>query len=227
MADRKPIPKKMRFEVFKRDGFTCQYCGAKPPDVVLHVDHIVPVADGGGNEMDNLVTACQECNLGKGARLLDDDAVAHAVRARKEEYEERKEQLLEMYEWNLELIRLADEEIDALNDVIEQLTGYIMDDNAERKARNLIKSFGFAEVMASARIAFSKYRSGTDGEWNQAFRKIGGICYNRANPRCTLCVEGDGDNDGVVCKPHGGALMGIESAKACVFYKPWFGGDAE
>ena len=40
MAERKPIGKKMRFEVFKRDKFTCQYCGRKAPDVILEVDHI-------------------------------------------------------------------------------------------------------------------------------------------------------------------------------------------
>lgn len=67
---RKPISSKARFEVFKRDKFTCQYCGAHPPAVVLHVDHIHPVAEGGTNDEDNLVTACENCNLGKGARLL-------------------------------------------------------------------------------------------------------------------------------------------------------------
>lgn len=41
---REPVGKKLRFEVFKRDKFTCQYCGAKAPDVVLHVDHIQAVA---------------------------------------------------------------------------------------------------------------------------------------------------------------------------------------
>ena len=64
------ISKKLRFEVFKRDGFVCQYCGSHPPKVVLHVDHIVAVAEGGGNNSDNLVTSCQPCNLGKGARSL-------------------------------------------------------------------------------------------------------------------------------------------------------------
>ena len=64
---RKAISKKTRFEVFKRDGFTCQYCGAHPPQAILHVDHIVPVAEGGGNEDTNLVTACDHCNLGKAA----------------------------------------------------------------------------------------------------------------------------------------------------------------
>ena len=42
-AVRKAISKKLRFEVFKRDSFTCQYCGKSAPDVILHVDHILPV----------------------------------------------------------------------------------------------------------------------------------------------------------------------------------------
>ena len=59
---RKGISKKTRFDVFKRDLFACQYCGAHPPGVLLHVDHIVAVASGGTNDKDNLVTACQPCN---------------------------------------------------------------------------------------------------------------------------------------------------------------------
>ena len=43
MAKRKGISKKTRFDVFKRDSFTCQYCGKSAPDVVLQVDHINPV----------------------------------------------------------------------------------------------------------------------------------------------------------------------------------------
>ena len=48
---RKPLSKKIRFEVFKRDKFTCQYCGRMSPDVILEVDHIEPVAEGGDNEI--------------------------------------------------------------------------------------------------------------------------------------------------------------------------------
>ena len=65
-----PIGKTLRFEVFKRDRFTCQYCGATPPDAVLEVDHIDPVALGGTNDEGNLVTACFNCNRGKAARSL-------------------------------------------------------------------------------------------------------------------------------------------------------------
>ncbi len=66
MSNRKPISKKIRFEIFKRDDFTCQYCGRKPPAVVLEVDHIVPVSGGGKNLEHNLITACFDCNRGKG-----------------------------------------------------------------------------------------------------------------------------------------------------------------
>ncbi len=64
---RTPISKRVRFEVFKRDAFSCQYCGAHPPDALLEVDHITPVAEGGTNDEENLVTACFNCNRGKGA----------------------------------------------------------------------------------------------------------------------------------------------------------------
>lgn len=61
-------PVSLRFDVLARDEYTCRYCGRKAPDVVLHVDHIVPVARGGTNEPANLVTACRDCNEGKGPR---------------------------------------------------------------------------------------------------------------------------------------------------------------
>lgn len=67
---RKSTGKRLRFEVFKRDHFTCQYCGAQPPDVVLVVDHITPVATGGATTLDNLLTACEPCNQGKADGVL-------------------------------------------------------------------------------------------------------------------------------------------------------------
>jgi len=65
VAKRKGISKRVRFEIFKRDLFTCRYCGKRPPDVLLGVDHVIPIAKGGGDEDDNLVTSCVVCNRGK------------------------------------------------------------------------------------------------------------------------------------------------------------------
>lgn len=61
-----------RFEIFKRDSFQCRYCGRCAPDVMLQVDHVVPVARGGTDEPLNLVTACAECNSGKAAVPLSE-----------------------------------------------------------------------------------------------------------------------------------------------------------
>jgi hypothetical protein len=68
------LSKKTRFEVFKRDLFTCRYCGRKPPEVVLEADHIVPQCEGGGDAMANLVTSCEACNRGKGGLPLGERA---------------------------------------------------------------------------------------------------------------------------------------------------------
>lgn len=69
---RVPIPNQLRFEVLKRDSQTCVYCGRRPPHVALEVDHVIPVSSGGRTEFSNLVTACQDCNRGKGANLVED-----------------------------------------------------------------------------------------------------------------------------------------------------------
>jgi 5-methylcytosine-specific restriction endonuclease McrA len=56
------VSKSIRFEIFARDTFTCQYCGRRPPDVVLELDHIHPVSKGGSDEVINLITSCYDCN---------------------------------------------------------------------------------------------------------------------------------------------------------------------
>ena len=91
MLARKAISKKKRFDVFKRDEFSCQYCGAHPPSAILHVDHINPVALGGGNELDNLITSCLPCNLGKAAKPLTE--IPQSLKDKAEEIKERELQI--------------------------------------------------------------------------------------------------------------------------------------
>ena len=58
-----------RFNVFLRDGFTCQYCSHKRNAPELTFDHVIPRARGGRTSWENVVTACGACNLRKGAKL--------------------------------------------------------------------------------------------------------------------------------------------------------------
>ena len=63
-------------KVFKRDQFRCYYCGLDGQHefenwLILTIDHVHPHAKGGARSMDNLVTACQPCNLLKGKRVFE------------------------------------------------------------------------------------------------------------------------------------------------------------
>ena len=69
-GNQKAVRKGVRFAVFTRDGFRCRYCGQRPPQVTLQIDHIKPVVEGGTNDPSNLITACQECNIGKHTRQI-------------------------------------------------------------------------------------------------------------------------------------------------------------
>lgn len=69
----------IRFDVLRRDGYTCRYCGRSAPDVPVHVDHVIPRVEGGTDDPSNLVTACQDCNLGKGVSPADRQSVARMV----------------------------------------------------------------------------------------------------------------------------------------------------
>ena len=91
MAKRKQITKRTRFRVFKRDGFTCGYCGRTPPAAILEIDHIEPVASGGTDTPDNLITACFDCNRGKGAEHLS--IVPESLKARAARIAESEAQL--------------------------------------------------------------------------------------------------------------------------------------
>jgi hypothetical protein len=71
----RPISASLRYEIMRRDAFTCRYCGESAPNVVLTVDHVMPRTLGGTNDPTNLVTACKDCNAGKGSTPPDAETV--------------------------------------------------------------------------------------------------------------------------------------------------------
>ena len=64
---KKPV-KFSRVNIYGRDGYACQYCGAKKPMFELTYDHVIPRSQGGTTTWQNIVTACERCNAWKGGR---------------------------------------------------------------------------------------------------------------------------------------------------------------
>lgn len=183
MTNRQPIRKSVRFEVFKRDNFTCQYCGSKAPDVVLHVDHINPVSKGGDSEIINLLTSCEPCNLGKSDRLLSDSSSIEKQRAQLEELNERREQLEMMLAWRDSLKDLDEEIVQEVMDRIESHIGdFKINETGRSLVRKWLKRFSVTELLDAADIAESKLVGFTSEGVETFFNSIPKICATRRLP---------------------------------------------
>jgi hypothetical protein len=171
MSERQPVSLKLRFDVFKRDGFICQYCGAHPPAVVLECDHITPVALGGGSEIENLVTACFECNRGKGAGSLH--VAPQSLADKAAEVSEREAQL-RGYAEVMEARRLRIEE-EAWR-VLALL--YPGQDTVPRDSllsvKRFIEKLGFHGVLHAAEIA-----CGGPAYGSRVFKYFCGVCWGK------------------------------------------------
>lgn len=184
MAERKAIGKQMRFEIFKRDGFKCQYCGRSAPDVLLEIDHIIPVAEGGDNSSMNLVTSCQDCNRGKGKRKLSDKATISKQKAELENLNQRREQLEMMAEWRKELRAFKSSLTTEAIEEIKRVSGMdYFDQSLTTKLECWIDEFGIDTVMEAIPISYAKYFHAYSyhgvSRWREAFYKIGGIIHNK------------------------------------------------
>ncbi len=178
MAKRKAISKRVRFEVFKRDGFKCQYCGRSAPDVLLHVDHIHPVAKGGSGDILNLATSCADCNSGKGDRALDDDSVLSRQRVQLQEANERLGQLKLMVSWREGLRKSLSSEVDAVAEAYGQACpGWSVNDTGRRTVTGHLKKHGLAAVLdaidkASDRVTINNQGKATEESAHRFWRLL-------------------------------------------------------
>jgi hypothetical protein len=180
---RRSVSKRLRFEVFKRDSFKCQYCGATAPEVVLHVDHIRPRATGGGDEIINLITSCLSCNLGKGVKALSDNTTVVKTRSQLEELQDRREQLEMMMQWREGLRDLSFEAVDKVSNYWADLApGFVPSEVGRRNLGKWIRHYSVDEVIQAMDVAADRYLQfeqqdrATGESWELAFSKIPAIC---------------------------------------------------
>lgn len=182
-AKRKGIPQKVRFEVFKRDSFKCQYCGRSAPDVVLRADHIEPHSKGGSDDITNLITACQDCNSGKGAIRLTDQTLLDKTKEQLSELQEKRNQLEAMMEWRKGLVASKNDAATMISRHMAELApGFHANETGIKCLTKWISTFSFEEVLAAVQTAVDAYIKKDDvgkitqESWANAFSKIPGIC---------------------------------------------------
>lgn len=169
---RKALSKSLRFEVFKRDSFTCQYCGAHPPHVVLEIDHIQAVSAGGTNDQDNLVTACFDCNRGKSDRALCD--VPLSLHDKAADVIEREAQIKGYQAAINQKKQRIEEEGELVREVYERFNpGYTLNEKSMVTVRMFVDRLGVYQVCDAMEIAHAKARK------DQEFKYFCGICWNK------------------------------------------------
>jgi hypothetical protein len=166
------VSARTRFEILKRDGFRCRYCGVTSVGALLHVDH-VPSSKGGPDDPANLVTACSDCNLGKSDVPLDESridapspleaAMEHAEQIRayldaQKVVEAEKEQVVR---WLIEQWRLHVCE-DPLVSVVQRL-------------RNLATTMPLDLICEAMRVTGAKEATGALRGYDATAKYFGGV----------------------------------------------------
>lgn len=183
MAKRKAISKKTRFEVFKRDSFTCQYCGKSVPEVILNVDHIRPVIHGGDNDVLNLITACFDCNSGKGDRELSDSTVVTKQMDQLKILNERKTQIEMVSRWRDELTKHDDIQIETIrkliNEQIKQSNKVVGDGFLKTEMKSCLKKYGFVSLCEAIEKSSYQYLKDpcSTQDRDKFYNMISRICY--------------------------------------------------
>ena len=174
MAKRKSISKKIRFEIFKRDEFTCQYCGQTPPGVTLEVDHIKPVSKNGSSDKNNLITSCFDCNRGKSNIPLTE--ITPTIKENLDKLNEKHDQLI-AYERLQKKIRTKNvKDCQKVSELYtEFFPKYVLTDSfINRSVKGFVDKLGLYEVLDSLGIAYSKINDA-----DEVLRYFCSICWSK------------------------------------------------
>lgn len=171
---RESLSKKLRFEVFKRDSFCCQYCGSNPPNVVLEIDHIIPVSKKGTNEIDNLVTSCFNCNRGKGAKELN--CLPQSTVEKTKTLLEKEEQYLAFKKLTSKIKNREKKEIESINSIFQEYypTHELSDIFKRNSVKQFIDKLGLSEVQDAM-----YYSCGKEFPVNDSIKYFCGVCWGK------------------------------------------------
>lgn len=188
-----PIAHRTRFKILQKYGFKCRYCGRGHPQVsiqVLQIDHVVSVADGGKNQEDNLVVACQDCNLGKSKQSLNPIDICL-------DFEDKHQDEFQEFFDDLDQQLLAKENAyEIRNQVVRRVAqywyklapGHSFSDAGWNKVNTLVERYNLETIInamdmaASDHLVFMKDNKAVTGEsWRAAFSAVALLCEQKSN----------------------------------------------
>jgi hypothetical protein len=174
---RKGLSKSVRFEIFKRDGFRCHYCGATPDRALLRVDHVEPVAHGGSNEPHNLITACHDCNAGKSATPLGVRKLAPS--SSPDDAKEQAEQIRAYLSAQREICDAKKELLADFTAHWEGTVGWTITPTERASAKRFLDRLPVQFVWDAVIIAAGKVPADSAYRSNQTFLYFCGICWKQ------------------------------------------------
>lgn len=169
---RKTISKRLRFEVLKRDGFKCQYCAAKPPKVPLEIDHIIAVSKGGTNDIDNLITACFDCNRGKSN--IDLSSLPDSTSKKIELAKIAQAQYSEFRRLFKKQEKQLNEDLEYVENIYYDSFDYVFSERFKASVKKFIKELGVEVVSDAMRYACSRIYNE-----DKVLKYFCGICWNK------------------------------------------------
>lgn len=174
------MSKRLRFKIFNRDGFACVYCGARPP-TILHIDHVIPVANGGPTVEDNLVTACADCNMGKATTLVA-APTSKSAKEKRAEIAERSAQLKALLEYEEAKNR---QDLDFCRDIAAKVSeafgGCKVTEVGMRDIRRAYKFWGgdIVDLPSCADVSYTRFGTTDSSTW----RYMWSVFHNRRRER--------------------------------------------
>lgn len=173
---REPISKKTRFNIFTRDGFKCQYCGRSAGEVVLEIDHIIPVVEGGTNDPLNLTTACFDCNRGKGKQQLEPEQFIDSQITELKDLQLLKEKQEQVLAWKRSLLDLKKDTSIEIQQYFEDLFCITTKSPStlHREVFRLLVDYSVSEILEAIDALFAKRKTA-----NEAFAMLSATLKNR------------------------------------------------
>ena len=169
------VSRALRFEVFKRDGFRCAYCGRTPPQVILEVDHIDPHSLGGSDDINNLITSCFDCNRGK--RNIPLSRIPGQLSENLKVLREKEAQIREYRKFVAQIERRERRDMNRIGTLFSgQYEGWSFSDHFKNVSlSNFIRSLPIDQVEQAMRLAIMKIPDDPDG----TLRYFCGVCWRK------------------------------------------------